>query len=331
MSEFKSKKPTRSTDHHLALLRERGLFINEENELNVKNSLRKIGYYRLSGYFGPLQKPKDSFKEGVRYDDIIRLYEFDKKLRGLTSNMLKTVEIELRARLTDIMSAVYESDWYVNEDLFILNEKKEEIVIEYIIVDDEIQAQEKKVLIPKYHTLLKEINKSLKKNEDKDYIVNFKDKYGSAVIPSWMMMECISFGALSRLFSLLKDTPEKKAVSRHFGTIMPDTFASWLHGFVIIRNACAHHSRLWNKKLTGDLMFPNKSTAKFINKTVENRESLRKFYGISSCLLRVLKEIAPEKHDFYKSEFYNIQVAHSIDLSAMGFPEAMEPYESWYV
>ncbi len=324
---FKESKPVKTTDEHLALLKSRGLVIPDDEEIEAKNTLRRIGYFRLSGYFRPFQNTKDSFIEGTTLKEIMRLYDFDLKLRNLTYSVIKSIEIQLRSRLTDVMSGAYDSDWYTQENLFILNLIKKETIQEPYIDNDKILFKEKTISIRKYDILRREINKGLSKNEDKEFVVEFRRKHGSASLPSWMMMECISFGALSRLFSLLNDSAEKKAVSKHFGIIMPDVFTSHLHGFVILRNACAHHARIWNKKITNDLKFPKKSSAKFLNET--KMDELRKFYGVSACLLHALKSTRPDQASYYKTEFYRLVEEHKITLTAMGFPETLEECDIW--
>jgi abortive infection bacteriophage resistance protein len=144
-----------------------------------------------------------------------------------------------------------------------------------------------------------------------------------------MMMECISFGVLSRLFALIKNNGEKKAFSIHFGSVSSEILSSWLHGFVVLRNACAHHSRIWNRKLMKDLMFPNRPSARFISRISGEEEGLRKFYGISSCILKVLSHISTEQHEKYKHRFKRLSLLHGIDKQAMGFPSQQESYDIW--
>lgn len=82
----------------------------------------------------------------------------------------------------------------------------------------------------------------------------FRKEYDAdSPIPSWMIMESISFGKLSRLFALLKSSEEKRKIASFFNVIIYEYLESWLHAFVVLRNACAHRSRLWNKKVGKDI------------------------------------------------------------------------------
>lgn len=63
-----------------------------------------------------------------------------------------------------------------------------------------------------------------------------------------MLTEIISFGQLSLFYKYLK-SEDKRKISEHF-KLNYKTLEKWLHVLNHIRNICAHHSRVWNKKLT---------------------------------------------------------------------------------
>ncbi|PBQ32870.1 hypothetical protein CNR22_14170 [Sphingobacteriaceae bacterium] len=326
MTDFKENKPSRDSDFHIALLKERGLIITLEDEIEIKVYLNKIGYYRLSGYFGPLQNPKDSFKPGKTFKDIIRLYEFDKQLRVITSYAVKSIEIKLKSYITDLMSLKYESTWYSDSALFYKRTKKDIIKMPYID-GDEIKYQQQEKEFDLYKLLIEKINDSISKNSEKAYIRKFKDNYGStAIVPSWMMMECISFGALSKLYSLMVLDGTTRKIAKDFGCPVSETFNSWLHGFVVLRNHCAHHARLWNIRPAKDLQFPKRDVHRF---HTANDSNTHLFYGIGCCLLQVLKTIDEELYIHYKTHVKQLMLDYGIDKKAMGFPMDLDPWDVW--
>lgn len=71
-------------------------------------------------------------------------------------------------------------------------------------------------------------------------IDNFKVKY----TPLWMMVELLPFGDLSRFYEAYK---KNKNISKQYD-LSPDILASRLHRLTLIRNFCAHNSRVWNRK-----------------------------------------------------------------------------------
>lgn len=321
-------KPPRTADHLLGILKERSLSINETDEIFIKDKIRTIGYFRLSGYFGPLQSEKDKFKEGVTFHDILRLYEFDKLLRHLTYKALKQIEIQLRTLLTDICSLSHDSSfWYTMPELF--DDKKTKITIKNCeIVDGKLVEQEKQIEVSMYNLLIKEISESVNRLEHSEFMKKFRQEYDSdSPIPSWMIMESISFGKLSRLYALLKSSEEKRRIASFFNVVNYEYLESWLHAFVVLRNTCAHHSRLWNKKVGKDIKMPTRAKHRFLEDT--SQERIRKYYGIASCILKIYEKIDPSYFKEFKEEFINLVGKYGIDLNAMGFPENYENNEIW--
>lgn len=66
------------------------------------------------------------------------------------------------------------------------------------------------------------------------------------------MAECVSFGTWSKLYKhLQKAEPKhpnpKKEIAKVFG-LSVSLLESWLHGLSLLRNTCAHHGRVWNRR-----------------------------------------------------------------------------------
>jgi abortive infection bacteriophage resistance protein len=87
-------------EQQLALLASRGLQIGQEEQ--ASRWLEHIGYYRLSAYFSHFKTPANTerFADDATFHQVLDLYRFDDKLRGLISNAVATVEVSARARLT---------------------------------------------------------------------------------------------------------------------------------------------------------------------------------------------------------------------------------------
>ena len=71
-------KPAKTYEEQIQLLKSRGLVV--ESEDFASEVLSKINYYRLSAYTLTLKKD-DRFYEGVTFEQLYSLYEFDRKLR----------------------------------------------------------------------------------------------------------------------------------------------------------------------------------------------------------------------------------------------------------
>jgi abortive infection bacteriophage resistance protein len=74
--------------------------------------------------------------------------------------------------------------------------------------------------------------------------------------PFWLAAEAFSFGNLVTAYKA-SPAPIRKAVARGFSISEP-VFESWLLTLHTIRNVCAHHCRIWNRKLGTQPMLPQK-------------------------------------------------------------------------
>lgn len=60
--------------------------------------------------------------------------------------------------------------------------------------------------------------KSEVKRSNEDFIKHYYNKYDNPPMsPAWMTLEVLSLGTLSRLYQLLKKSPEKKSIAKAFG------------------------------------------------------------------------------------------------------------------
>ena len=100
-----------------------------------------------------------------------------------------------------------------------------------------------------------------------------------------MSLEVTSFGLLSQIFQNLKKGPKKIAVAKHFGLNDLSILENWMHCFSNIRNICAHHSRLWNRRLTTHIKLPSRPTYIFINNI---RIYPYKVYATLCCMQYIL-------------------------------------------
>lgn len=218
MSSIYSKHPL-SIKEQVKELEEEGIVFNNDNKKLAEHILCHNYYYRFSRYTKP-------FKEGVDFETVLKLYEFDCELRSLLMHTISKIEIALRTQIINHYSMTYSSHWHINPTLF-KNQK--------------------------YHAdFLKELQKSINdKNKDDEFIGNYKRRYTDPSIPpNWMCFEIISFGQLSLLYKNLDDSKGPKIeIAKHFGLKTTRLLGKWIHGIHIMRNICAHHGRLWNRPI----------------------------------------------------------------------------------
>lgn len=90
-------KQPKTYEEQIQILKTRGLVV--EDEMSAKNILSKINYYRFSAYTLTL-KNDDLFHEGISFDQIYNLYEFDRKLRLYLLSLLEQIEISFRTKIS---------------------------------------------------------------------------------------------------------------------------------------------------------------------------------------------------------------------------------------
>lgn len=318
------QKPPTTIPEQIEKLKSRGLTI--DNDERAAKYLTTIGYYRLTGYMYHMQLADGShkFKNDISFDDIIDTYNFDKKLRYLFASYLERVEIAMRTLLTNSYSAKYGFFWYTNDAHYTK-----------LSVPDDIQERVDRGEIPlprKYFDTHKYINESVKESFIKAtelFILKFKEQYtGESLPPSNMAMEILSMGKISRMYEALKNAPEKQQVADAF-KLPHILLSSWLIYLTNIRNICAHHGRLWNRRTTADrFTIPSKKSLKFEGEISESFNVT--LYGTLSVLLRLLNTINPENS--LEKKFRKLLAEYpKINIRYMGFPESWEETPAWRI
>lgn len=216
-------KSTLSLTQQVSQLKARGLVIDDEP--TAERFLQNVSYYRLAGYWWPLQadKANHTFKPGSRFNTVIDIYNFDRSFRLLLFDAIERIEIGFRTRLIYELSLTYGAWWFENPVLFRDNRLFRENLK---LVDSEL-IRSKEVFIQEH-----------------------KRKYTTPERPpAWKTIETLSLGHLSKLYSNLNNLPEKKRIAQSLGVPKPLFLESWLQSVSLLRNLCAHHSRVWNRNL----------------------------------------------------------------------------------
>ncbi len=284
----------------IALLKGRGLLFKDETK--SAHYLTNISYYRLRAYTYPFQEnsnPDHPFIDQIHFEDIIDLYVFDRKLRMLAFDAIEKIEIALRTKIIYHFALTYGSHWHENGSLYI----------------------NKNRFIKDISQLYEEIDRSTE-----TFIKHYISKYTNPEYPaSWMSLEVASMGLLSKLFSNLKNGSEKKSVYTDFGVRDYKILESWLHSICHVRNICAHHGRLWNRRLTAMPMMPRNPIYPFLNSTSIN---LNKIYATFSCMTYILNNISPG-NNFNHSLKELLKSCPLVNIKEMGFPKDWEQEPLW--
>jgi len=262
---MKYTKPPVSFLDQIQKLKNRGLIIN--NEALAKTYLSNISFYRLRAYTYPFQNnldPNHPFNVEVSFEQIIELYTFDRKLRLLVLDAIEKIEIAFRTQIIYQWAMTYGSHWQLDQNLY----------------------RSRSQYIKHLASLQKEIDRT-----NETFIKHYKETYTSpSQPPSWMSLEVSSFGLLSLIYKNLKSCPEKKNVAKHFGLRDFNILENWMHNFSNIRNTCAHHGRLWNRRIAIPIKIPRKPIYNFI---VNKQIYPNKVYASLCSMVYIISIINP--------------------------------------
>lgn len=224
-------KPPLTFAQQITRLEKKGMFFEDKDLAEAK--LASISYYRLSGYWYPFRIRNDQnvvtsqFQDGTNFNEVVSLYEFDRKLRSLILDAIERVEIAVRTQFTYQMGHRYGAFGYTDKGNF--HSKFD------------------------HQKWLGKIQNEVSWSTD-DFIKHYSLKYaGFPKVPIWMLTEVISLGALSVGYRGLinnraQGIEDKKLISDHF-SLHHKKLGDWLHTLTYVRNICAHHGRLWNRSL----------------------------------------------------------------------------------
>lgn len=208
------KVPTTYTEQ-LTKLKERGCVI--EDEAACCEVLKAVNYYRLSAYFLPFKDANGHYKDGTTFRKVYRIYEFDRKLRGILFSAVEEVEIFLRARFAYYHAHKYGATGYLDSCNYSDKHNAEKF---NATLQREIENN-KKVLFVKHHL----------------------EKY-DGVFPIWAIVELFTFGTLSYFYADMTMQDKKQLAEKLYRTT-PKNLTSWLRCCTDLRNICAHYGRLY--------------------------------------------------------------------------------------
>ena len=204
--------------------------IADRDELIMR--LAAVNYYRLTGYFYPFRQPDDSYLPGTTLETIWRRYVFDRRLRVLILDAVERIEVSVRTKLVYYLSHHVPMGSTDAAGAFGYLEHR---FFPGFKTASEFQKWRSKLAM------------ETDRAKSEKFVQHFRTKYGAEhpELPGWMVAELMSFGAM---FTMARNVvPEvKKRVADDYGFPV-DHFISWLQALMVLRNACAHHDRIWNR------------------------------------------------------------------------------------
>lgn len=242
---MKYDKPHLSYDQQLALMRDRGLAVADHPR--AIQGLKRIGYYRLSGYTFPLrtleenpqqakgkqQKRGETFIEGASFEDAVALHDFDHRLRGILLDGLQQLEVGLRVKIG-----------------YTLGKRGALAHLDESELDPTAQNPHRRKRNKSRYEVWREEYDSLQekaKNGKQEFVMHFTECYDDEV-PIWAAVGFMTMGCLISLYNLL-NKKDRRTIARSLRVKNSNVLVGWLNPLNILRNQCAHGNRVWNRPI----------------------------------------------------------------------------------
>ncbi len=264
-------KEYKNNEELIDYLISKNIIINDR-ELALKK-IEKYSYYSIiNGYKFVFKDNDNNYKENTSFEEIFALYEFDKNIKAIFLKFTLEIEIIIKSLMANALAEEYGVEDYLKLENLDENADNE-------LVDDFIEKIEKEI--------------------DDNYIKHpaikhYKDTYN--FVPPFVLTKILTFGAISRYYSLLKQSDRQK-ISKYF-KLSDKLLRQILINLTMVRNISAHSDRLFNYRNKYDISFKN------IEKDYNRKEYLCNLYMIIKSMKVLLDE---EKYKEFEN-LLNIEI-----------------------
>ena len=185
----------------------------------IKQKLMEVGYQRLSAYWLTFTDAKGNIPVDFGY--VWQIYSFDRQIRALLLDAIERVEVAVRNRLVHYFADEYGAFGHLVQQNF-----------PYASTSEWQMWSNKQQIASK--------------NNKSKMVVDFFNTYSDKNLPVWIACELMDFGSTVFFYGSVAQKIQKRT-ARSFGINNPKILHSWLRSLNDVRNACAHHNRVWNR------------------------------------------------------------------------------------
>lgn len=263
-------KDFKTIEEQIAILQSRGLKIEDEEKARL--FLLHNNYYRVSGYSLTLRK-NDVFSKSATFQNIIDIYNFDHEFRHILLTYIEIIEVTLKSIYSYEFTKAHGATGYLVVSYFTDSIKHKEIM-------DNAETQKKKRL--QHEAYLKH------------FVIDLKQD-----IPLWAAVDLMTIADISFLYKISEQSI-KDQVAQSFGLVLSNgakLLEKFMHSMTIIRNLCAHGSRLYNR-LFEQKPSLNKSELALLSTCQDGEIDNDHLYGFILIMRRLLQ---PEDFSAMKS------------------------------
>lgn len=267
-------------------LKSKNLIISDEAK--AIETLKQTSYFALiNGYKKAFKSSNGNYISNTRFEHIVSLYEFDIKLSELFLKYILIFERGIKSHIS-----YYFSEKYPNSYHDYLN------ALNYDYTDDS-----KRIAINQFINTLYSI---YDKSQSQEYMKHYMKRHNKEV-PLWVLVKVMTFGNISKMYSLLKQKQQDDISSEY--NLTNGQLNSILSFLTYFRNVCAHNERLYNYHTR--LGIP---PSLFSGVTVSANYPSNNLFSVVVCFKSVLPE---NKFKDFISELQQIIDAFSLDGCAV--------------
>lgn len=214
-----TQKDYKSLDEQITILKSRGL--NIPDEAAAKQFLYHNNYYRVSGYSLTLRK-HDVFAKSATFQNIVDIYDFDHELRHILLKYIEIIEVAVKSIYSHEFTKVHGATGYLDASHF-SDPTKHTVIL--------AKAEEQKTSRLPHEAYLKHFVEELKQD-----------------VPLWAYVDLLTISDISFLYAI-SESAIKTSVANALGITKQGDYlvGRFMHSMTIIRNLCAHGSRLYNR------------------------------------------------------------------------------------
>lgn len=209
-----------SIDELIENIKSKNIKIKDENKL--KNFFEYNNYYYITWYKEIFKHSDDTYKKDVYFEDIITIYQLDKKLKLVFAEVLFEIEQKVKTVFSNNFCKQY---GYKDLDL----------------IDPSNYDKNSKYLLQ----CLSKLNDQIKwYGKESSAVEYYNNKYG--YIPVWVLMKVLTFGMVRDLIANSKSSAKgviSKKISND-GLLNYKEVQNMLELLIIIRNICCHDDKL---------------------------------------------------------------------------------------
>ena len=157
-------------------------------------------------------------------------------------------------------------------------------------------------------------------------------KYGTLDnLPIWVSAEVWDFGCTQHLYAGLHPILARK-ISSFYHIDDAQVLISWMKSFNFVRNICAHHRRMWNRRIVNQPRLIKAEDSELLSHlwTEDGQPINNNIYSVLCILQYLMRHISPRSQWYFKvielMANFNQYEKHR---EAMGFPENWRGMRLW--